>query len=135
MIFFKTILHCFTIWIVASLINGFLCGIYLGIVSREFSGTDAMLPAFFFSFLFSAPGVFLFWLFYYPFAASGRIGRPLFFFLLQVAFGCSLFIAIMGGAFLFHLFHWHVLVIGCAVLVSALSSLFIHRSAILSLHQ
>jgi len=72
---FRTI----TIWIMAALVNGILCGIYLGIIEYE-NGPFGLwiFLVFLCSLFFAAPGFFIFWVVMLRMITRKKFGRSLF---------------------------------------------------------
>jgi len=62
-IFIKSVFICFTIWVLAALVNALLAGTCLFIFSHEFGfWPEAFFIVLVFTLLFSVPGAFIFWI-------------------------------------------------------------------------
>ncbi len=133
--FFQSLLFTGIIWVVAGLINGIACGLYLAACCESFADGSTIPLSLTFSFVFSAPGIFIFWLIFYFKLKTGAEGQFLFRSLLNSALGCTLVSALPGGVILSGLFGLHVLVIGLFSLLATLCSVFLVRTGIIGLHQ
>src|SRR4028118_82288 len=77
-IYVSVTLRTFTIWIMASVINGLLCGTYIFILRQD----EQFIPLIFFSgiasLFFAIPGFFIFWIIMLSAVAKTIYGRALF---------------------------------------------------------
>ncbi len=117
----------FTIWILASIINGVLCGIFLTISNTkyfELIGNILLVCAC--SLFFSAPGFFVFWLVLLFKISTHTAERALF----RSALITGLTLASITGLFCSNmyssLFDYHSIVIVTCVIFSAMSSIMLH---------
>ncbi len=131
--FIRTIIFSFSTWVIASLMNGILSGIFLELVGEDsFSGHDFPL-CIAMSFVFSVPFLFIFWIGFLICLSAGYEGRGLFMILLKL----SLILSVLAGLFFVFvigrftgLHAWGIAVI---IVFSAVSTMFIHRSVYLSM--
>ena len=73
-LYLKLTISTFTIWILASFINGLFYGIYEASINHIFNAFPVgILVVFFISLFFSAPGFFIFWI-----ILMGKLGRGIY---------------------------------------------------------
>lgn len=120
-------LRTFTICIMSSVINGFLCGIYLGIYGNEPEPIPSLI--FFcgvFSLFFSVPGFFFFWIAMLIAIRRYIYGRALF----RVALSAGLILAAATGGICFRFFSYlspnGQYVFPVFIILSAITSIMMH---------
>lgn len=121
----------FTIWIMASLINGLLCGISLSVINLNYTEIiPDSIVIFFISLFFSAPGVFIFWIVLLIKIAGYITERALF----RTALGTGFVLASATAAFCSKMFSDefsnHSFVIAACIILSAMSSIMLHFNQI-----
>jgi hypothetical protein len=132
---FQVIAHSITVTLVACLLNGFLCGLYIIFSTADSHTPNVLLLVVIFSGAFSAPGLLIFLLCFYIWVSNGKVGQPLFRALVKLA-ACIAFCS----SLLFCWLCWRMipLPIPVAVLAAVLAtvvSVFLHRGAIVSSFQ
>ncbi len=117
----------FTIWILASFINGLFCGIFItlsNVVYFELFGN--IILVFICSLFFSAPGFFVFWLILLFKISTYTTERALF----RSALITGFILASITGLFCSNIyssvFDYHSIVIVACVIFSAVSSIMLH---------
>jgi hypothetical protein len=133
--FFQTIAYSLTTWLLAALVNGLLFALFFAISLADTNGMVSFIPIVIGALIFSAPGIFCFWLFFYISVYSGKSGQPLFRALLAVGCICAGFCG-LGAGFLFGKYlnvHW--MIMGAMAVVAAGISLFLHRGSLIFIHQ
>jgi hypothetical protein len=132
---FQTIAYSLTITLLACIVNGLLCGLYASIAQVDTHGESVFLLVIFFSGLFAAPGLLIFWLCFYIWTINGKKGQPLFRALVVLA----VCIALCGSLLFCWLFRRELpLPVPVAVIAAVLAtfiSVFLHRGAIITLFQ
>jgi hypothetical protein len=132
---FQTIAYSLTITLLACIVNGLCCGLYVTLVQYDGSGPGVILLVTFFSGFFAAPGLLVFWLCFYIWTINGKKGQPLFRALVVLAAGIAL-----GGSLLFCWLFWHELplpipVAVFAAVLASIISVFLHRGTLVSLFE
>jgi flagellar biosynthesis protein FliQ len=133
--FFQTIAYSLTVWLLAALVNGLLFALFFAITHADATHVISFLPVVMCSLIFSAPGIFCFWLFFYVSVCNGKGGQPLFRALLvagSICAGCCGFAA----GFLFEEYlkvYW--MLTGTLSVIAAGISLFAHRGALISFNK
>lgn len=131
--FIKTIVFSFSTWVIASLMNGILSGIFLELLGEESFRGDHFPVSIVMSFLFSIPFIFIFWIGFLICLSAGIAGRSLFMSLLNLSLILS---ALAGLFFVFVIGRFlgaQAWVIGVIIMFSMLATMFIHRSVYLSM--
>ena len=117
----------FTIWILASFINGVLCGIFITLSNAMYSDLIGnILLVSFFSLFFSAPGFFVFWLVLLFKMSIDTTERALFRAALITGFILSSITGLFGSGIYSSVFDYHSIVIATCVILSAMSSIMSH---------
>lgn len=114
----------FTIWIMASIINGLLCGIYFAICDGEYAPVLlGIVSAGVCSLFFSVPGIFIFWVIMLLMIGRKLHGRALF----RAALSTGMLLA-SATAFLFAgmVSRYQVPVISSFIILSAITSIMMH---------
>jgi hypothetical protein len=133
--FFQTVAYSLTTWLLAALVNGLLFALFFAMIIADANGVISFLPVVMCSLIFSAPGIFCFWVFFYASVCNGKYGQPLFRALLvagSICAGCCGF----GAGFLFGGYlnvYW--MITGLLSVIAAGISLFAHRSSLISFNQ
>ncbi len=113
-----------TIWIMAAVINGLLCGIYIGVSGHE---NDPIPLLIFFaglcSLFFGAPGFFVFWITMLVMISRKLSGRSLF----RAALSTGIILASGTAFFSIEMFsHSERLAISLFIILSAITSIMMH---------
>ena len=124
--------YSFTIWVVASIISGLMCGIYLIIIEHEMSRESVIMISIFFSFAVALPGIALFWICFMICIANKNTGRKLFAQLLNAAFISGLLSALIFYLLFRNEFKSHAYLMAAFGIASAIAAVFVHRSTFLS---
>lgn len=132
---FETIAYSLSITLVACLANGVLCGIYASLASLHASGPGVLLLVAFFSGLFAAPGLLLFWLFFYIWAINGKNGQLLFRALVRLAAAIALSTSLLFCWLLQNEIPLPIPVAVAAAVLASVASVFLHRWNIISLFE
>jgi hypothetical protein len=127
--YLKSTIHCFTIWVLAALINAILSATCLSVAPNEFSNWgEALILTFSFTLAFSIPAVFIFWIIY----MTSRMvnGNALFRLLL-----CSGFIGAVVSSVLFFIsfsdmFKNYTFFLALSIIVAAVGSVMLHYNVI-----
>lgn len=116
------------IWFAASLLNGLLSGIYLGVFDNSQYGNGTLGLSVFFSFVFSIPFVGAVWMVTTIAHLAGKKGYALF----QVALGATVICAFAGALFFISAFNRDFnnsrYAVAAAILISAVSAVLLFRS-------
>ena len=117
-------LSTFTIWIMASLINGLLCGIYLSLSGNESDSVFAMVfISIICSLFFSAPGFFVFWIIMLMSINKKLYGRSLF----RAALSAAIILSGCTAFFTFNLLGFlKGPAISLFIILSAITSIMMH---------
>jgi hypothetical protein len=117
----------FTIWILASLINGLLCSIFITLSNAVyFELIGNMLLVFIFSLFFSAPGFFIFWLILLFKISTYTTERALFRSALITGFVLASVTAFFGSKIFLSEFDNHSFIPAICIILSAMSSIMLH---------
>jgi hypothetical protein len=135
MIFFKTIAYSFTVWLLAALINAFLLAVFLAIVQTDAKGMISFIPAMVGSLIFSAPGIFCFWIFFLIAVFSNKNGQPLFRLLLGTGSVCAFFCGLIAGYLFRDFLDIHCIIIAFMAMIASMLSLFIHRTTFIFINK
>ena len=128
----QTIIYSFTIWIVAALINGALSATLLSFTKTMFqSWPGAFVLALVFSLLFSAPGIFIFWIVF----MANRDKERLFSVLLRTGVIASLASAVLFWSLLGNEFRGLYFFLGLFAVIAAIAAILIHHTSIVSLNK
>ncbi len=128
--YFQSAFYSFTIWVLASIINGITSGLYL-ILSGKM-GPEALMGSLVFSLVFSLPGIFLFWIYFMIRLYKHSGGSKLFIELLNAALLVAIFSGIIFYQFLGNEFRSNNIVLMILGIVATLIALFVHRGTFLS---
>ncbi|MEO6637788.1 MAG: hypothetical protein ABIN25_05905 [Ginsengibacter sp.] len=116
----------FTIWLLAALVNGLLCGIFLAITRHDLGAWAGYLSGIFFiSLIFSIPGFFVFWITMMVVFAKWIRERALFRAALSTGFILAVITGIAGSAAFSYEFPQRNLLI-CFIALSAITSIMLH---------
>lgn len=117
----------FTIWLLASLINGLLCGISLSVVHNIYSEITAdIIGIAFISLFFSAPGFLVFWFILLVRILMDTKGRALFRSALVTGFILASITAFFSSKVFSSEFGYHFYIPFTCILLSAVSSIMLH---------
>lgn len=95
--FIKVTVFCFTSWVLAALQTAVLCGLYLRYDGALELNEQDTIMLIFFSFVFSIPALFLYWLYFFScVCVENAGGRALFRRLMRASFWLSLVSGIVG---------------------------------------
>lgn len=126
-LYLKLTLRTFTIWILASFINGLLCGIYKASMNHISNGFPVgILVVFFISLFFSAPGFFVFWIILLGKLGKGIYERALFRAALSTGFLLAAATAIVCTELLKSEFSTNKYVLILFAILSSMTSIMIH---------
>ncbi|HEY5408676.1 MAG TPA: hypothetical protein VIJ92_16390 [Ginsengibacter sp.] len=117
----------FTIWLLASLINALLCGIFITLSNGmyfEFIGN--ILLVFICSLFFSAPGFFVFWVVLLFKISTYTTERALFRSALITGFILASITGLFGSKFFSSKFDNDSIIVAACVILSAMSSIMLH---------
>ncbi|MGG9971250.1 hypothetical protein ACQ33O_05580 [Ferruginibacter sp. SUN002] len=128
----RTILYSFTIWVLAAMINALLSATLLIFSEAEYldSWPGVFVLALVFSLLFSAPGIFIFWLVF----ISNTKDKNLFRLLLRTGIICSAASGLLFVVLLGHEFKGQENYLGFFGVVAAITAIMIHHRPIVSLN-
>ncbi len=116
----------FTIWLLACLINGLLCGVYFSVCQDIYFGAaESILLAFILSLFFSTPGFFVFWIVLLLKISTYTTQRALFRSALITGFILALTTAIFCVKLISSEFD-NYLLIPASIVLSTLSSIMLH---------
>jgi hypothetical protein len=117
----------FTIWVLASLINGLLCAISLSIIYNIYSElAGEIIGIAFISLFFSAPGFFIFWLILLFKISTYTTDRALFRSALTTGYILASVTAFFGSKMFSYEFDNHSLIPAACIILSAMSSIMLH---------
>ena len=117
----------FTIWLLASLINGLLCGISLSVLHNIYSEiTGDIIGIAFISLFFSVPGFLVFWFILLIRILMDTKERALFRSALVTGFILALITAIFGSKLFSSEFGYHFFIPFTCIMLSAVSSIMLH---------
>jgi hypothetical protein len=117
----------FTIWLMASLINGLICSISLSIFNNIYSEIVAeIIIIAFVSLFFSAPGFFIFWLILLFKISTYTTERALFRSALITGFILASVTAFFGSKMVSSEFDNHSSIPATCIILSAMSSIMLH---------
>lgn len=117
----------FTIWVLASFINGLLCGISLLVINLNYTEIigDTMF-IFFISLFFSSPGFFVFWIILLFKISTYTTGRSLFRSALITGFILASVTAYFGSKMFSSEFDNYSSIPAACIILSAMSSIMFH---------
>jgi hypothetical protein len=125
--YLKRIGRTLTIWLLASLINGFLCGISLSIIYTIYSKLAAeIVGVTFISLFFSAPDFFIFWLILLFKISTYTTERALFRSALITGFILASVTAYFGSKIFSYEFDNHSSIPAACIIISAMGSIMVH---------
>ncbi len=117
----------FTTWILSSVINGLMCGIFIAIATHQFhKPAEFIIVIFFFSMLFSAPGFFIFWIILLIGFANSIQQRALFRTALSAGFVLAAITAVISSKLIRQEFPSINYVIMFLIILSAITSIMMH---------
>ena len=117
----------FTMWLLASSINGVLCGISLSIIHQTFLEIAwEIFGIFFISLFFAAPGFFAFWLVLILKFAGYTSERALFRSALIAGFIIASITALFGSKMVSSEFSGHSSIPAACIILSGMSSIMLH---------
>ena len=116
-----------TIWLLASLINGLLCGISLSIIYNNYNDiTGEIIGIGFLSLLFSAPGFFIFWIVLILKISTHTVERALFRSALITGFILTSISGYVGAKMFSSEFDNYSAIPASCILLSAMTSIMFH---------
>ncbi|UEG51182.1 hypothetical protein LK994_06800 [Ferruginibacter lapsinanis] len=128
----QTIIFSFTIWVVAALINAALSATILSFSGSRFeSWPGAFVLALVFSLLFSAPGIFVFWIIFMACVNSEK----LFGILLRTGILASLISVILFRTLLNNEFKGLYFFMGLSAVIDAVIAILVHHTSITSINK
>jgi hypothetical protein len=133
--FFQTIAYSFTLWFLAALINAFLLAVFLSIAQTDAKGMLSFVPAMVGSLIFSAPGIFCFWIVFLVAVYLNQDGQPLFRLLLGAGSVCAFLSGLAAGYLFMDLLKISCMGTAFAALVASMLSLFAHRGTFIFINK
>lgn len=117
----------FTMWLLACLINGLLCGITLSIINNSYTEiVTGIIGIAFISLFFSAPGFLIFWFILLLKIALNPKGAALFRSALIAGFILASVTAFLGAKMSLSEFFNYSSIPAVSILISAISSIMLH---------
>lgn len=117
----------FTIWILTSLINAAICGIFLSAVNFNYDTiTDNIITIYLISLFFSIPGFFLFWMVLLINLLRYKKGRTLFRAALLAGLILSSATAFLGRSLYVFEFSTYSLIPAISIVLSTMISIMLH---------
>jgi hypothetical protein len=132
--YLKSILHSFTVWVLAALSNAILSACCLSVAPNEFDHWgEAFILAFFFTLVFSIPAVFVFWVAY----MTNKMvdGNSLFRVLLRTGFITAAISGILFFVSFKVMFKGFTFFLMLSIIVAAISSIMLHHNFIINNHK
>ncbi len=133
--FFQTTVYSLTIWLLSALVNAFLIAMIFSAVHAESEGFFIFFPGIVASLVFSAPGIFCFWIVFLIAAYSNRGGQSLFRLLLGTGICCAFCTGAIVGYLVRKDLGMNLLTIVAIAVASAVLSLFAHRRTFIFINQ
>jgi hypothetical protein len=125
--YLKIIGRTFTIWLMASLINGLLCGICFTIINLNYAEIISyIIMIFFLSLFFSAPVFFVFWIILLFKISTYTTERALFRSALITGFILASVTAYLGSKMFSSEFGHYSFVPAACIILSAMSRIMLH---------
>jgi len=126
-LYLKLTFRTFTIWVLASFINGLLCAVYEASMNHMSNAFPVgILVVFFISLFFSAPGFFIFWIILLTKLVNGIYERALFRTALSTGFPLAAATAIISLELLKPDFSTHKYVFILFAILSSMTSIMVH---------
>ena len=133
--FFQTIAYSLTVWLLAAVINAFLVAVFFAIIQTDTKGMLSFVPAMAGSLIFSAPGIFCFWVFFLVAVYRNLSVQSLFRLLLCTGICCALCTGAVVGYILRSAPGMSVLSAALIAVAAAMLSLFAHRGAFIFINK